>query len=314
MGEINLNRLKLSQLRALIAVDEAKNFSEAALQLEVSQSAISHAIAQLEEELGVSLFSRGRQGAVPTPVGQRIINHSRRIVDLLIEITEEAKQARGLNGGTVRIASFRSVSTHVLSVVIAQFRSQYPNIEVAITEHFDYFGVEQALQQGHADLGFTYLPTSSEFTSWEILHDDYIALLPPDAPPCHEPLTWQQLAQYPLITTRRGDACYASLNRYLRKAPVPLNIAYEVREDSTIVSMVTQGLGAAIMPRLSAEPVPPQIQVAQLPASLERVIGVALLANALYPPSVYAFLEVIKQMNVEHLITRKLSKTVNSKQ
>nr|WP_258002467.1 LysR family transcriptional regulator [Fischerella thermalis] len=56
--------MKLSQIRALVAVAECGNFSEAASELQLSQPAISHAIATLEEELGVPLFARGRYGAV----------------------------------------------------------------------------------------------------------------------------------------------------------------------------------------------------------------------------------------------------------
>jgi DNA-binding transcriptional ArsR family regulator len=67
MSEINPYKLKISQLRALVAVANHGNFSEAALHLELSQSAVSHAIASLEEELGVMLLSRGRHGAHLTP-------------------------------------------------------------------------------------------------------------------------------------------------------------------------------------------------------------------------------------------------------
>ena len=63
MNEMNPYKLKISQLRALVAVADYSNFSEAALQMELSQSAVSHAIATLEEELGVQLLSRGRHGA-----------------------------------------------------------------------------------------------------------------------------------------------------------------------------------------------------------------------------------------------------------
>jgi len=77
-----------------------------------------------------------------------------------------------------------------------------------------------------------------------------------------------------------------------------MNIAYEVREDSTLVGMVVQGLGAAILPRLAAEPVPPRVQVYSLPAPFERVIGAAILADALHTPAVFAFLDTIKDVGI----------------
>ena len=77
--------LKISQLRALVAVAYHKNFSNAALDLNVSQSGISHAIASLEEELGVQLLNRGRYGAHLTPVGEQICQHAEKRVFFTVE-------------------------------------------------------------------------------------------------------------------------------------------------------------------------------------------------------------------------------------
>jgi DNA-binding transcriptional LysR family regulator len=286
------NKIKISQLRALVAVAEHENFSTAALHLEISQSAVSHAIAALEEDLGVVLLARGRHGAHPTPVGKRIIAHAQHVLQLLDIMTKEANLEKGLDGGQVQIACFRSVATHILPAVIAQFRSDFPKIAVTITEHYDYINVEQALREGHADLGFTYLPASDEFETWELLRDDYIVLLPPTASATTQQLNWKQLAAYPLIVPST-NTCSIRIRNHLRFSDYPLNIAYEVREDSTIVSMVVQGLGAAILPRLAAEPVPLGLQAFTLPIPLERIIGVAVLADALQSPAVFAFLDVL---------------------
>lgn len=58
--------------------------------------------------------------------------------------------------------------------------------------------------------------------------------------------------------------------------------------------MVVQGLGAAILPRLAAEPVPAGVHTCTLPVPLERVIGMAVLANALQTPAVFAFLDTLR--------------------
>ncbi|MCA1992010.1 MAG: LysR family transcriptional regulator [Coleofasciculus sp. S288] len=290
--------MKLSQLRALVAVANHNNFSEAALHLGLSQSAISHAIASLEEELGVVLLSRGRHGAHLTSVGERVTAHARNVLQSLEMIEKEANVEKGLQGGKVRIASFRSVATHVLPAMIARFHNRFPKIAVTITEHFDFLGVEQALREGHADIGFTYLPTTDEFETREILRDEYIVLLPPKTQLSSSKLTWEQLATYPLILAASGNACSMAIRNYLMACEFPMNVAYEVREDSTIVGMVMQGLGAAILPRLAAEPLPPEVQVYSLPAPFERVVGAALLANALHTPAVFAFMDTIKDIGI----------------
>ncbi len=293
MNDIYKSRIKLSQIRALVAIADWGNFSEAGSQLEISQSAVSHAIATLEAELGVVLLSRGRHGAHLTPVGERIAAHGRQVLQLLDAMHKEANLAKGLQGGQVRIACFRSVATHILPTVIARFRQNYPNITLTITENDIFPNIEQALRDGYADIGFTYLPTSDDFEAWEILRDDYILLLPPKTQLKSNPISWKDLSNYPLIVSCLNP-CNAWIRQWLPLSEYPLNIAYEIKEDSTIVSMVQQGLGAGILPRLAAEPIPPGVQLCNLPVGLTRVIGVAILAAALHPPAVYAFLDAVR--------------------
>ncbi|WP_066426945.1 LysR family transcriptional regulator [Anabaena sp. 4-3] len=88
--------MKISQLRAVIAVAERGNFSEAALELQLTQPAVSHAIATLEEELGVPLFARGRHGAVLTPAGERILHHIRQVMQHLEMMQQEANLHKDL--------------------------------------------------------------------------------------------------------------------------------------------------------------------------------------------------------------------------
>ncbi len=298
MAEINVNRIKLSQLRALVAIAQTGTFSDAASRLELSQSAVSHAIATLEEELGVSLLSRGRQGAVLTPVGQEITTEATNMLALLKAIGRRAQDAKGLQAGLVRVVGFRSVATHVLPVVIEKFRKQYPGISVSIGEGNDVRGAEEILRRGEADIGFTYLPVDDAFDAWELFRDDYVALLPKDKAPNsasqQEPLTWEQLTALPLILPLPDDGCRYNVDQYLLRHGQTVIPAYEVKEDSTVVSMVRRGLGMTIIAKLAAEPIPQDVVVCQLPAPLQRVIGVITLADALQTPPVFAFLDTLK--------------------
>ena len=96
MNEINDGKLRISQLRALVTVADCGNFSSAALDLGLSQSTISHAIATLEEELDVVLLFRGRHGATLTPIGERVISEARQILQLLGTIREKKQLSKEL--------------------------------------------------------------------------------------------------------------------------------------------------------------------------------------------------------------------------
>jgi DNA-binding transcriptional LysR family regulator len=292
---MNLDSVKLSQLRIFIAVAERGNFSEAALDLEISQSAVSHAIANLEEQLGVVLLVRGRHGATLNPVGDRIVTHARSMMNLLEIIGKEANLEKGLQGGQVRLASFRSVATHVLPSVIAEFQRRYPNISITITELPGCISVEQMLREGRADVGITLLPSTEEFEVWELLRDEYLVLVPENYAMPTDQMTWADLSKYPLILPAEGDECRRLILEHCARCGHRLNPTYEVREDSTVVGMVKQGLGVAIIAQLAAEPLPTEVKVYSLPIYLERVIGVAISAIALHSPSTYAFIDVLKE-------------------
>lgn len=296
MKDNHQNQMKLSQLRILVAVAEQDTFSEAALHLDMSQSAVSHSISALEEHLGVVLFSRGRYGARLTPVGDRIVSHARTILQQADAIAKEAELARGLQGGQVRIASFRSVAIHLLPDAIAEFRQRHPNIAVNLSEHDNYRQVEKALREGRVDIGFTLLPAADDLDTWEVLENAYVALFPPDFRPKGLQLTWAELADYPLIMPPAGRIMMRDVYDHVQASGYKLNVVSEVETDTTIVNLVAQGLGATILPRLAAEPIPERVQVFALPDPLVRVIGAAILNDALHTPPIYAFLDVLKDL------------------
>ncbi|MGB7417387.1 MAG: LysR family transcriptional regulator [Thermosynechococcaceae cyanobacterium] len=169
-------QIKLSQLRILIAVAHHGNFSEAALSLEMSQSAVSHAIATLEDHLGVTLFNRGRHGASLAAVGEKILNHAQEISHSLDLITHEAMEIRGLEGGQIRIATFRSIATRILPSIMAAFHQRHPQIKVSMTEYDDYRKVEQALRDSQTDVGFTMLPSSADMSTQDFLQDEFVVI------------------------------------------------------------------------------------------------------------------------------------------
>lgn len=296
MNSVDVSRIKLFQLRAFVAVAENGSFWAAAAKLNLTQSAISHAIATLEAELGVILFSRGRQGATLTFVGEQLIGDVRQILHLLDRAVDKVNAARGLEIGQVRIASIRSLATHWLPPVLAAFRQRFPQIQVTLTKCFDYVEVQAALRDRQADIGLMDVYDRTSFNIVEIGIDDYVALLPPHSAPSDRQTTWQQLSQFPLIMPAPIDRGYDALRDYLDRAEISIETAYEINEDSTIVSMVAQGLGVAILPYLAALPIPNTVHVCQLPQPLMRQLAAVILEDCLHTPAVFAFLETVKQV------------------
>lgn len=289
-------QLKVSQLVALVTVADEGSFSAAALQLGLAQSTVSHAIATLEASLDVVLLLRNRSGAVLAPLGMQICQQARAALSQLSEIQQTASQAKELQTGRVRVAVVRTVATHILPGVISTFRRLHPGLSVEISEYDIYADVEQAIRAGQVDLGFTMLPAPAEFQAWELFREPFVALLPPGEN--EEPLSWEDLAGHARIVNARSVAHNDLVSEHLATFDCQLSVDYSVREDSTLMNMVEKGLGVAILARLEAEPIPAGVRVRPLPETLERVMGVAVLENAVLPRAVFVFLDVLLALPV----------------
>ena len=289
--------MNIFQLNVLVTISQCGSFSDAATKLEVSQSAVSRAIASLENELQVPLLIRGRRGAKLTVVGERVVTHAHKMMDLRELIEYEVNLEKALYNSRLRIASFRSAATHILPPKLAQFQRAYPRVDVSLDE-FDPAGVEQALQSGDADLGLLPLPRSEDFNTWEIARDEYVVLLPKTETVLPQPLTWDDLSSCSFILLNYAE-CTTTVKEHWSRWQQSLNVAYHVKEDSTIVSMVAQGLGVAILPRLAAMPIPETVEIRSLPVPLERIIGVAMLSNTPPTPAANRFLDVIRKSDCQ---------------
>jgi len=288
--------ITLSQLQILLAVARYSSFSEAALKLGLSQSSVSGAIATLEDQLGIVLFLRGRHGAHLTPIGDRMVVYAQQMVQLQEEMFTEARLSNSLKGGDLRIASFRSLTTHILSNVLAQFRQRFPDVAICISDNTNNDIVAEDLRKGRADVGFTDSRPGHEFEHWEVYRDEYVVLIPNSLQLKEATLTWEQLSRFSLIMF--GEGCTNDEEVYAHCAAhgATLKVNYHVNADSSIVSMMAQGLGATIMPRLVAEPIPANVQVYSLPVPLYRMIWMTVLADALLSPPVFAFLDMVKAL------------------
>jgi molybdate transport repressor ModE-like protein len=128
------HRLKLRDLRLLDTVVRWGSMAKAAHQLNLSQPAISKAIAEMEHVLGVRLVDRGRQGVEPTPHGLALLKRGVAIYDELRQGVAEIEHLSDPTAGEVRIAAPEPMSAGLLAVLIAQFTRKYPRASVYVAQ------------------------------------------------------------------------------------------------------------------------------------------------------------------------------------
>lgn len=291
--------MKLSQIRSFVTVAQCGSFGKAALELDLAQPTVSHAIATLETELGVELLFRSRKGVEVTPAGESILVYCHEVLQSVSKISREANLHKSLDGGKVRISAFRGAAAQLLPQIKACFKTKYPQIKVKIIEERDCPQVEQAIRDGKADLGFVTLPAAPDLSTVEVLRDAYIVLLPPGSKfSVRSQLSWEQLLSIPIISYPSRNSCFITIADYFKTAGYQFHPSEQVNESDTIVNLVATGAGAAILPQLSVFHVPDGVTVCQLPETLQRVVVAATMAEANLAHAVWAFLDFLKQADV----------------
>ena len=290
--------MKLQGLRALLTIVDHGSFSEAALELGTSQSAMSYAIAELEEELGVRLLDRGRFGAVPTEFGRNVVVHARSVQRAVDAIREEAALELGSLSGTLRIGAFRSAATTVLPRAIAKLRSRCPGLRIDVQEVSSHCtDPTAALHAGTADAAITMRYLAEDAVFWELMKDRYVAVVRQDFMHRAEAISLGTLLDHPVILS--DGPCAWPARQALTEQDPAFHPAYEIAEDSTILGLVEQGLGVAVMPELTLEPFPQGLRRLELAEPMYRSIGLALTAGAIKIPGVRAFLRTLHELYPE---------------
>ena len=298
--------MKLQHLRAFLAALDSSSFSEAALELGASQSTVSYAVAELERELGVKLLTRGRFGAEPTEVGLRVATHARGIFALTDAVRQEADLVRGRIRGTLRVATFRSAAGKILPKVIARLKREHPGLSVRLIERDNELSPgeskRQLVRDGLAELAFIdLLAEKDDLIAWELMRDPYRALLHVSDP--RETFSWSEVADAPLIFCDH-TACGSYVKQHAWDLGFEAKPAYDVREDSTVIRMVSEGLGVGILPEFAIDAPPETVKAVPLDPPLERPIYVAISPSSLKIPAVRAFLNVLKTQFPESELPR----------
>lgn len=143
------------QLRALQAVSETGTFAAAAELLELTQSALSHQIRQLEEELGETLLIRARPKTYPSPAGHMVLAAATRIAAELSALEQHFASARhGVLGGSLRVAATPMSFTYLLGDLCEAFRRRYPGIELLFTSTESADQAVRRVLTGASDVAF----------------------------------------------------------------------------------------------------------------------------------------------------------------
>lgn len=270
--------MKLNQLEIFVTVVETGSFSAAAVELGCTQSRVSHAIAELESELGTRLLNRSHAGSLPSDAGHRVLEKARQMLRLKDSLLEAAKDSHGMLD-QVRIACFRSVGTHLLPHALEALALDYPGLRIEIDDGCEERGdVTRAVLEGRADIGIAQLPVSSDLVVKPYLHDSYV-FVAPAALKLATPLSWQQFGDLPFI--QLGCSGAAAIVEHCRAAGFTAVPERTLANDTSIAAMVARGMGYSILPRLATFPEPDDVRIVDLPIPANRDLALVALPQTM---------------------------------
>lgn len=241
----------LRQLEYVVAVADTGQFARAARATAVSQPALSKQVKEVEEGLGVQLFERGPRGATPTAAGRELVGRARRVLAEARELADAAAALRDPFAGGVRLGAIPTLAPYVLPGLVAAVREELPRVELRLLEEqTEVLG--DLLGRGDLDVAVVALPYPRQGVTVRGLYDEPFFLVTPEGHPLAEevPVLPSQVAPHPLLLLQQGHCLRDHTLQVCRLAPGTSPVV-EASSLGTLLLMVRQGLGPALVPRMA---------------------------------------------------------------
>ncbi|WP_166219293.1 LysR family transcriptional regulator [Pseudomonas atagonensis] len=287
--------MTLTQLEIFSLVAELRGFTLAAHRLGISQSAVSHAMKSLEQELGVELLRRHQSQVELSDIGEQLLLRARAMLGLANTLRQEAADARGMKSGTLRIGSFGPTSSiKLLPKILQRYRAEHPGIEVHVDEGPDR-QVLLWLEERRIDIGFVVLP-EERFDTFALVEDQMVALLPAQHPlATRNEVSLQELCVDPFVLTEAGSSELVS--RLFNAARLQPNIRYRCSQLLSTLDTVSRGDAITVVAQSSL----PQALNAHyvtkpLSPAVKRQVGLAVLDQRQSSPATLAFIALATKM------------------
>ncbi|ODP34174.1 LysR family transcriptional regulator [Pandoraea sp. ISTKB] len=242
--------MELRQLRHFIAVAEEGNFTRAAQRCHIVQSALSTSIRSLEDELGAKLFVRTTRHVSLSAAGQAFLDQVRRALDVLDRASGDVADIHAIRKGRLSIGTVQSLPPFLdLSNLMSRFYERYPQIEIRLVQGGAH-DLNDKIAAREIDLAILPIEERSEkLTSHIVACDDMVlACGHRHSLAARRNVQLAQLADESFVDFVPGHGTRRLVDRGFAEADVRRRVAFEIGDLDTLMSLVEQGLGVALLP------------------------------------------------------------------
>lgn len=248
--------LELRQLRHFVTVAEELHFGRAAERLHMTQPPLSQSIAGLEELLGAPLFLRNRRQVALTAAGAALLPEARRLLEDAGALPDLVRRVAEGSAGRLTLAFVSTADYSVLPAILQRYRAAFPDVQLVLREATSDVQTEELLD-GRIDAGFVIPPLPGQagttLSYMKVLEEPLILCAPAglDALKGSGPVRLRDLPPLPLVIFPRAaaPALHDAILSCFRAAGVTPVIGQEALQMQTIVSLVSGGMGLALVPQ-----------------------------------------------------------------
>ena len=246
--------MDLRQLEYFVRVAELGSFTRAAQQLRIAQPALSRQVRLLEVELRQNLLTRNGRGALPTEAGKLMLERGRGILHQVERAKEDLGKVRGGLSGRVAVGMPTSVARVLTVPLTREFRKLLPEATIAIQEGLSV-AMQEALVNGRLDIALLYNAMPSPEIELTLLLEEALYLVKPAAASKakikNKPvkISLADIASLPLVIPTKPNAIRNLVEARLGALGLRPTVALEIDGVSSILELVADGAGCAVLPQ-----------------------------------------------------------------
>lgn len=241
---------EFQQLEQFVAVARERNFTRAADELNLSQSALSRSIQKLEEQLGRPLFERKPREVVLTDLGELLLERSKEILKL-VEDTFSVLSEASLHG-RIRLGAIPTIAPYFLPGLLRSFAGRHPDVSIVVQEDTTA-SLIQRCSHGEIDLAILALPVVAKYLEVETLFDEELLLVVPAGHPLAslEEVAPGAVEEYPFVMLNDAHCLSENIASYCRRQSVQPVAVERISQLATVQELVALGHGISIVPAMA---------------------------------------------------------------
>ena len=285
--------MTLLEYRIFHTVTQQGSFARAAQILHLTPSAISHAVASMEEACGFALFVRGKGGVTLTRSGEALYPVIRQILNADEALSQTISELNGVTRGTVKIGAFNSVCMTWLPHIVTSYKKKYPGVHIEINQG-TYDDVVQWLKTGAVDIGFLSMESARDLTVRPLYRDRLMCVVPKGFKTRNPGyITPEEMRGENFVV--QGDETDADIQAFLSKYRFSVRASCRVVDDLSTIAMVESGFGICILPSLILERAHGDVDTYPIEPAEYREFGIAVQNPSMLAPAVRQMMAHIEE-------------------